>query len=107
MIKDETNLTIELENLKKFQKFTKKWSFISKSYEELCSSSAIVMSFMEGFRFDDKIFAKYNIDFKTNYFKVCKFLYRSDVYKWIFLTDPHPGNCFVNTNGDFILLDLK
>jgi ubiquinone biosynthesis protein len=108
MIKDETNLTIELENLKKFSKvYEKSGVLFPKPYEELCSSSAIVMSFMEGFRFDDKnSLQKYNIDFKQIISKLVNFYTDQMLINGFFHADPHPGNLLVNTNGDLVLLDF-
>ena len=108
MIKDETNLTIELENLKKFSKvYENSGVLFPKPYEELCSSSAIVMSFMEGFRFDDKnSLQKYNIDFKQIISKLVNFYTDQMLINGFFHADPHPGNLLVNTNGDLVLLDF-
>ncbi|QEZ89397.1 putative ubiquinone biosynthesis protein kinase [Aliarcobacter cibarius] len=107
MIKDETNLSIELENLKKFSiTYENSGILFPKPYEEFCSQSAIVMSFMEGFRFDDKAsLKKYDIDFIQIISKLVNFYTEQMLINGYFHADPHPGNLLVNTNGDLILLD--
>lgn len=108
MIKDETNLSIELENLKKFSKtYENSGILFPKPYEEFCSSDAIVMSYMEGFRFDDKnSLEKYDIDFKEIISKLVNFYTEQMLINGYFHADPHPGNLLVNPNGDLILLDF-
>ncbi|WP_257119357.1 ABC1 kinase family protein [Aliarcobacter faecis] len=108
MIKDETNLSIELENLKKFSKtYENSGILFPKPYEEFCSSDAIVMSYMEGFRFDDKnSLEKYDIDFKEIISKLVNFYTEQMLINGYFHADPHPGNLLVNQNGDLILLDF-
>ena len=64
MILEEVSLNQELKNLVKFSKTYENQNIkFPKPYLELCSDDAIVMSYEEGFRFDDKenIF-KHNID---------------------------------------------
>ena len=108
MIKDETNLTIELENLKKFSATYKDSGVLfPKPFEEFCSNSAIVMSFMDGFRFDDKTsLEKYDIDFKQIISKLVNFYTEQMLINGYFHADPHPGNLLVNANGELILLDF-
>lgn len=108
MIKDETNLTIELENLKKFSKiYENSGVLFPKPYEEFCSCSALVMSFMEGFRFDDKnSLMKHNIDFKEIISKLVNFYTQQMLMNGYFHADPHPGNLLINCNGDLVLLDF-
>lgn len=108
MIKDETNLSIELENLKKFSKtYENSGILFPKPYEEFCSSDAIVMSYMEGFRFDDKnSLEKYDIDFKEIISKLVNFYTEQMLINGYFHADPHPGNLLVNPNGNLILLDF-
>ncbi|WP_294963517.1 AarF/UbiB family protein [Sulfurimonas sp.] len=67
MIKEEVSLTQELNNLIKFSSVYKDAGVrFPIPFTSLCSDDAIVMSYEEGFRFDDKeaIF-KHNIDFKN------------------------------------------
>lgn len=108
MIKEEVNFTTELSNLQKFSKIyeTSEIHF-PKPYEEFCCNSAIVMSFEEGFRFDDKenIF-KHDIDFKKIIRNLVDFYTQQMLINGYFHADPHPGNILVNTKGEIIMLDF-
>ena len=65
------------------------------------------MSFMDGFRFDDKTsLEKYDIDFKQIISKLVNFYTEQMLINGYFHADPHPGNLLVNTNGELILLDF-
>lgn len=67
MIKEEVSLTQELKNLRKFSSVYKDAGIrFPLAYTDFCSDDALVMSYEEGFRFDDKesIF-KHNVDFKA------------------------------------------
>jgi predicted unusual protein kinase regulating ubiquinone biosynthesis (AarF/ABC1/UbiB family) len=67
----------------------------------------MVMSFEEGFRFDDKenIF-KNNIDFKSIISNLVDFYTTQMLITGFFHADPHPGNLLVNKKGELILLDF-
>jgi len=76
-------------------------------YEEFCSDDAVVMSFEEGFRFDDKEnLLKYKIDFKPLIDKLIYFYTEQMLVKGYFHADPHPGNLLVSKEGELILLDF-
>jgi len=108
MIKEEVSFSTELNNLQKF-------SYIYKDsnvkfpipYSKYCSNSAIVMSFEEGFRFDDKenIF-KHNIDFKQIIEILVDFYTTQMLIKGYFHADPHPGNLLVTKDSKLVLLDF-
>jgi len=108
MIQKEINLSTELENLKKFSKVYKDCGIIfPKPFEEYCSEDALVMSFEEGFRFDDKeSLLKSGIDFKPIINKLVNFYAEQMLVKGFFHADPHPGNLLVNKKGQLILLDF-
>ncbi len=108
MIKEEVSLTKELQNLQKFSHVYKDSAVkFPKAYEELSCDDAIVMSFEEGFRFDDKenIF-KHNIDFKKIIANLVDFYTTQMLINGYFHADPHPGNLLVNKRGELILLDF-
>jgi len=108
MIQEEVNLTTELNNLIKFSQIYKDSDIIfPKPYEQFCSNDAIVMSFEEGFRFDDKknIF-KYNIDFKKVILNLVDFYTTQMLLKGYFHADPHPGNIFITKESKIVLLDF-
>ncbi len=108
MIQKEISLTQELNNLKKFSEVYKESGVIfPKAYEEFCSDDAIVMSFEEGYRFDDKEnILKSGIDFHPIIEKLVDFYAEQMLIKGYFHADPHPGNLLVNEKGELILLDF-
>ena len=108
MIKEEVSLTHELKNLVKFSSVYKDAGIrFPTPHAELCSDDALVMSYEEGFRFDDKesIF-KHNIDFRSIIAKLVDFYTTQMLINGYFHADPHPGNLLVSKEGEFILLDF-
>ena len=108
MIKEEVSLNKELQNLQKFSHVYKDSGIkFPKAYPELSCDDAIVMSFEEGFRFDDKenIF-KHNIDFRKIIANLVDFYTTQMLINGYFHADPHPGNLLVNKKGELILLDF-
>lgn len=107
-IMEETSLQKELSNLKKFSQIYKDSGVIFPTpYEEYCSDDAIVMSFMEGFRFDDKEALKnYNVEFRPLIDKLVKFYTEQMLIRGYFHADPHPGNLLVTADGELVLLDF-
>jgi len=73
----------------------------------MCSDDAIVMSFEEGYRFDDKQnILKQNINFRDIITKLVDFYTQQMLINGYFHADPHPGNLLVNSEGELILLDF-
>ncbi|MEZ4694432.1 MAG: AarF/UbiB family protein [Aliarcobacter sp.] len=108
MILQEVSLTHELGNLQKFSQ-TYKDSKVKfpKAFSEFCSDDALVMSYEEGFRFDDKEnLLKENIDFNEIISKLVDFYTTQMLINGYFHADPHPGNLLVNRQGELILLDF-
>ena len=108
MIQEEVSLTQELKNLQKFSSVYKDAGVkFPKPYPELSCDDALVMSFEEGFRFDDKesIFA-HNIDFRSIIAKLVDFYTTQMLINGYFHADPHPGNLLVSKEGELILLDF-
>ena len=108
MILQEVSLTHELRNLIKFASVYKDEGIrFPIPHAMMCSDDAIVMSFEEGFRFDDKesIF-KHNIDFKAIIQKLVHFYTTQMLINGYFHADPHPGNLLVSKEGELILLDF-
>lgn len=108
MIRQEVSFKIELQNLKTFSDVYKDSGVkFPIPYEEFCSDDAVVMSFEEGFRFDDKEnLLKYKIDFKPLIDKLIYFYTEQMLVKGYFHADPHPGNLLVSKEGELILLDF-
>ncbi len=108
MILQEVSLKHEVENLIEFSEVYKDFGIIfPKPYLEHCNDETIVMSYIDGFRFDDKenIF-KYNIDFKELIAKLVNFYTSQMLIKGYFHADPHPGNLLVTKEGQLALLDF-
>ncbi|MDD2789697.1 MAG: AarF/UbiB family protein [Sulfurimonas sp.] len=108
MILQEVSLTHELGNLVKFSSVYKESGVrFPRPYKELCCDDALVMSFEEGFRFDDKenIF-KHEIDFRAIIAKLVDFYTTQMLINGYFHADPHPGNLLVSREGELILLDF-
>ncbi len=108
MILKEVSFNSELHNLMTFSEMYKDSGIkFPIPYENYCSDGAIVMSFEEGFRFDDKKhLSKYNIDFKPLIRKLINFYTDQMLINGYFHADPHPGNLLVSKNGELILLDF-
>ncbi|HHH19108.1 MAG TPA: AarF/ABC1/UbiB kinase family protein [Campylobacterales bacterium] len=108
MILQEVSFRNELQNLQEFSVvYAESGVRFPTPYEELSSESALVMSFEEGFRFDDKAnILKHNIDFKPMINKLVKFYTDQMLVKGYFHADPHPGNLLVSKTGELILLDF-
>ena len=108
MILQEVSFNNELHNLKSFSEvYADSGVVFPKPYEEYCCDCALVMSFEEGFRFDDKEnLKKYNIDFHPLIKKLINFYTDQMLLIGYFHADPHPGNLLVSKEGELILLDF-
>jgi predicted unusual protein kinase regulating ubiquinone biosynthesis (AarF/ABC1/UbiB family) len=108
MILQEVSFTHELDNLIKFSSVYKESGIrFPKPFVKLCCDDAIVMSFEEGFRFDDKEnILKHDIDFHAIIAKLVDFYTTQMLINGYFHADPHPGNLLVSTEGELILLDF-
>lgn len=108
MILQEVSFHNELHNLKSFSEvYADSGITFPKPYEAYCSDGAIVMSFEEGFRFDDKEnLQKYDIDFRPLIRKLINFYTDQMLLIGYFHADPHPGNLLVSKEGELILLDF-
>lgn len=108
MIQEEVNFITELSNLKKFSSTYEGMDIIfPKPYEEYCTNDAIVMTFEEGYRFDDKenIF-KHNIDFNAVIAKLVDFYTTQMLINGYFHADPHPGNILIKKDARIVFLDF-
>jgi len=108
MILQEVSFTHELKNLMKFSSVYKESGIrFPKPFVALCCDDAIVMSFEEGFRFDDKeSILKHEIDFHTIISRLVNFYTEQMLINGYFHADPHPGNLLVSKEGELILLDF-
>lgn len=108
MIRKEVSLTQELRNLQEFSEVYKESGIrFPKPYSELSCDDALVMSFEEGFRFDDKVqLQALGIDFREVIAKLVDFYTTQMLINGYFHADPHPGNLLVSQEGELILLDF-
>jgi len=108
MIVQEVNFSNELSNLQKFSyTYGDSGILFPTPYPTYCSQSAIVMSFEEGFRFDDtKAISKYEIDIESIIAKLVEFYTTQMLIKGYFHADPHPGNILITKDSKIIFLDF-
>ncbi len=108
MILQEVSLSHEVANLKKFSKTYRDCGVrFPEVYDKFCSDDAIVMSFMEGVRFDDKeALEKANLDFRSIIATLVDFYAEQMLVTGFFHADPHPGNLLIDEKGGLILLDF-
>ncbi len=108
MIVQEIDLTKELQNLIKFSKTYAHCNIkFPTPFKEYCTQDALVMSFMEGIRFDDKEgMEKLGLDFRPILEKLIDFYAEQMLVVGFFHADPHPGNLLISKEGDLILLDF-
>ena len=108
MILKEVSFRNELSNLKSFSSVYHNSGVIFPTpYEAYCSDDAIVMSFEEGIRFDDKEgLRKKQIDFHTAMDKLISFYTEQMLINGYFHADPHPGNLLIRDDGRLVLLDF-
>jgi len=108
MIQKEVSLNQERENLIKFSETYADMNVVFPTpYEGLSSDDALVMSFEEGFRFDDKeAMRKHDIDIAPVIETLVKFYTEQMLVRGFFHADPHPGNLLVSKEGTLILLDF-
>jgi len=108
MIVQECSLNHERSNLEKFSQMYKDSGILFPiCYPSLSCDDALVMSFEEGWRFDDReaIIANH-IDIHPIIDQLVRFYTDQMLVKGFFHADPHPGNLLVNSEGKLVLLDF-
>ncbi len=108
MILQEVSLTHELQNLRKFSAVYRESGVrFPEAVEAHCCDDALVMTFMEGWRFDDReALEKAGVDFRPVIDTLVRFYAEQMLVRGYFHADPHPGNLLVDENGGLILLDF-
>jgi predicted unusual protein kinase regulating ubiquinone biosynthesis (AarF/ABC1/UbiB family) len=108
MILKEVSFTHELSNLKSFSAtYAESGVIFPLPYEAYCSDDAIVMSFEEGIRFDDKEgLIAHQIDYHTAIDQLISFYTEQMLITGYFHADPHPGNLLIREDGKLVLLDF-
>jgi ubiquinone biosynthesis protein len=108
MILQECSLNHERSNLEKFSGVYKDSGIIfPMCYPSLSCDDALVMSFEEGWRFDDRdAISSHHIDIHPLIDQLVRFYTDQMLVRGFFHADPHPGNLLVNGEGKLILLDF-
>jgi len=108
MIRKEVDLATERSNLKRFSAtYAHSGVRFPKAYEEYSSSEALVMSYEEGIRFDDREgLRRLGIDFGRVMEDLILFYTEQMLVRGYFHADPHPGNLLIRPDGGLVLLDF-
>lgn len=108
MIVQECSLNQERNNLEKFSAmYHDSHIRFPSCYPELSCDDALVMSFEEGWRFDDReAIISHGFDIHSLIDKLVRFYTDQMLVKGFFHADPHPGNLLVNRSGELVLLDF-
>ena len=108
MILKEVSLNQERANLIKFSEIYADMDVrFPIAYESVSCDDALVMSFEEGFRFDDKdAMERYHIDIDKLIGTLVDFYTEQMLVRGFFHADPHPGNLLISKEGKLILLDF-
>ncbi len=107
-ILQEVDMLAELSNLERFrQAYPDSGVRMPLPYPQFCSHDALVMSFEEGIRFDDRErLGHLNVSFVNLMEKLVLFYTEQMLVKGFFHADPHPGNLLVTPDGELVLLDF-
>jgi predicted unusual protein kinase regulating ubiquinone biosynthesis (AarF/ABC1/UbiB family) len=107
-ILQEVDMRVELSNLERFRQIYAASSVrLPVPWPDYCSRDALVMSFEEGVRFDDREgLSRLNIPFEGLMEKLVLFYTEQMLVKGLFHADPHPGNLLVTPGGELVLLDF-
>lgn len=106
-ILQEVDMQVELSNLERFrQAYPDSGIRMPLPYPKFCSADALVMSFEEGIRFDDREgLLRLQVSFSGLMEKLVLFYTEQMLVKGFFHADPHPGNLLVTEQGELVLLD--
>jgi predicted unusual protein kinase regulating ubiquinone biosynthesis (AarF/ABC1/UbiB family) len=104
----EVDMGAELINLERFrQAYPDSGVRMPTPYPGISSQDALIMSFEEGYRFDDREgLQRLKISFAVLMEKLVLFYTEQMLVKGFFHADPHPGNLLVTPQGDLVLLDF-
>lgn len=107
-ILQEVDMQVELSNLERFrQAYPDSGIRMPLPYPQFCSPDALVMSFEEGVRFDDRErLSHLQVSFVDLMEKLVLFYTEQMLVKGFFHADPHPGNLLVTDSGELVLLDF-
>jgi len=104
----EVDMQAELANLERFrQAYADCGIRMPVPFPEVSSPDALVMSFEDGCRFDDREgLTQLEVSFAGLMEKLVLFYTEQMLVKGFFHADPHPGNLLVTPRGELVLLDF-
>jgi predicted unusual protein kinase regulating ubiquinone biosynthesis (AarF/ABC1/UbiB family) len=107
-IVQEVDMSCERQNLERFREtYAHLGVQTPKPYPSLSSADALVMSFEEGVRFDDRErLAGMQVDFASLMERLILLYVEQMLVTGFFHADPHPGNLLVTEQGGLVLLDF-
>jgi predicted unusual protein kinase regulating ubiquinone biosynthesis (AarF/ABC1/UbiB family) len=108
MIVKEVDMAVELDNLEKFRRlYDQKDIYFPRTYPAYSSRDALVMSYEQGIRIDDKDkLSALEISYKELLGKLVRFYTEQMLIQGFFHADPHPGNILVQEDGSLVFLDF-
>lgn len=108
MIVQECSLNQERSNLEKFSSMYADAGIVfPKCYPTFSCDDALVMSFEEGWRFDDReAILSHGLNIESLIDQLVGFYTDQMLVKGFFHADPHPGNLLINPGGKLVLLDF-
>lgn len=108
MIVQECSMRRERQNLERFSRvYADVRIRFPVPYPQWCSDDALVMSFEEGFRFDDRsAIESHGIAIEPIIDRLVRFYTEQMLVRGFFHADPHPGNLLIRSDGELILLDF-
>ncbi len=108
MIVQECSMNQERSNLEKFSHlYASSGVIFPRAYPKYSCDDALVMSYEEGWRFDDReSIHNSGIDIIPLIDKLVRFYTDQMLVQGYFHADPHPGNLLVSPQGQLILLDF-
>lgn len=107
-ILQEVDMQAELSNLERFRAtYPNSGVRLPLPYRDFCTPDALVMSFEEGVRFDNREeLTRLHVSFRGLMEKLVLFYTEQMLVTGFFHADPHPGNLLVTTQGELVLLDF-
>lgn len=105
----ELDYMAEARNAERFAEHSKSWPHvhIPEIYWEYCTSRVLTMAYKEGIRLSDaERLDQAGIDKRQTAITVANCILHQILLDGFFHGDPHPGNIFVQQNGELVLLDF-